>query len=146
MNFHDFAKKKTLSVSFRGLAAPEPPPVGYRLCGITWGTQNLINRCFDYHIRNQRGRFTPGGSLLKEFFWNFDFFCIFCIFSSKTIVFLYKSTLGISESDFSMKLPHLWYWRNEFVLFFKCFFNFFHFLGSAFFVECWRTNTINYQK
>ena len=76
MNFNDFdecltlatlpmfARKKTLRVSYRGLAAPEPPPVGYRL----WGTQNLINQCFDYHIRDQRGRFTPGGTLLKEFF------------------------------------------------------------------------------
>ena len=30
---------------------------------------------------------------------------------------LYKSTLGISESDFSMKLPHQWYWRNVFLWF-----------------------------
>ena len=43
-------------------------PVGYRLWGIARGPQNLIDRYFDYHIRGQRGRFTPGGSLLKEFF------------------------------------------------------------------------------
>ena len=97
--------------------------------------RNLINHYFGYHIRDQRGRFTPGGSLLKKFFWNFDFFMFFCIFSLTTIVFLYKSTLGISESDFFMKLPHLWYWRNEFVLFFEWFFYFFNFWGSADFLK-----------
>ena len=44
--------------------------------------RNLINHYFGYHIRDQRGRFTPGGSLLKEFFffWNFDFLNVFLNF------------------------------------------------------------------
>ena len=50
------------------IAAPEPPPFGYRLMGISCGSQNLINLYFDYHIRDQPGRFTPRWSLLKEFF------------------------------------------------------------------------------
>ena len=37
-------------------------PDGYHV-----GSQNLINRYFEYHIRDQRGGFTPGGSLLKKF-------------------------------------------------------------------------------
>ena len=57
------------------------------------------------------------------------------LFLLKTVVFLYKSLLGISESDFFMKLPYLWYWRNEFVLFFIWFFNFFNFWGSAVFLR-----------
>ena len=47
--------------------APTPRGV-YRLWGIARGPQNLINQCFGYHIRDQRGRFTPGWSLLQEFF------------------------------------------------------------------------------
>ena len=53
-------------------------------------------------------------------FMFFFFLYFFLFFSLKTTVFLYQSTQGISESDFSMKLPHLWYWRNEFLLIFKC--------------------------
>ena len=63
-------------------------PVGYRLRGIGRGPQNHINPYFDYHIRDQRGRFTPGGSLLKEFCWNVDVFV--CFFKSQ-ICFGFKT-------------------------------------------------------
>ena len=48
--------------------------------GIPHGFQpheNGINQQFDYHIRDQRGRFTPGGSLLIFIFGNFIVFELF---------------------------------------------------------------------
>ena len=36
--------------------------------------KNFINRYFEYHIRDQRGRFTPGGFLLEEVFEFLGFF------------------------------------------------------------------------
>ena len=41
-----------------------------------WGGE-LLNHYFCCQIRNQRGRFTPRGFLLEEFFENFDFFELF---------------------------------------------------------------------
>ena len=41
------------------------PPVGYPPVG---GIKNLINHYFGCQIRILRGRFTPGGFLLEEFF------------------------------------------------------------------------------
>ena len=63
------------------------------------------------------GSIYPRRVCTRRVFLKFWLFCIFLYFLSKTIVFLYKSTLGIAESSFSMKLPHLWYWRNDFLWF-----------------------------
>ena len=38
------------------------------------GIENLINQYFGCQIRDQRGRFTPGGFVLEKFFENVDFF------------------------------------------------------------------------
>ena len=55
------------------------PPWGYhggvcRGVGIPRTPQNPINHYFGYQIRILRGRFTPVGSVVKEFFEKFDFF------------------------------------------------------------------------
>ena len=64
------------------------------------GSQNPINHYFGYQIRNQRGRFTPGGSLLKKFFWNFDFLNIFKILT----LFFIKS--------YCFYINQLWEYQN----------------------------------
>ena len=46
------------------------------------GVGNGLNHYFGCQIRNQRGRFTPGGFLLEKFFENFDLFELFEIVDS----------------------------------------------------------------
>ena len=51
-----------------GASRPRTPARGVSPVGYHLGYPKPINPCFDYHIRDQRGRFTPGGFVLEEFF------------------------------------------------------------------------------
>ena len=47
------------------------------LCIMGVGHENGINRPFDYHIRDQRGRFTPPEGSYSKYFLEFLFFVDF---------------------------------------------------------------------
>ena len=51
-----------------GASQPRTPARGVSPLGIACGPQNVVNQNFDYHIRDQRGRFTPEGLYSKSFF------------------------------------------------------------------------------
>ena len=99
------------------VASPWGPPAKIR--GFL-GSPKPYKSLFWLSDSESAGSIHPRRVPTQRVFLKFCFFCMFfCICLSKTIVFLYKSTLGISESDSSMKLPHLWYWRNNFSWFFE---------------------------
>ena len=82
------------------------------------GSQNPIKHYFGCQIRNQRGRFTPGGSLLKEFFQNFDFFVFFYIFLNQKQRFFCINQLWEYQKRIS-QWNYLIYDTGE--MFFYCF-------------------------
>ena len=59
-----------------------PRPLDFSSVHAASGVESPINHYFVCQIRNLRGRFTPGGFLLEEFFEKFDFFELFEIIDS----------------------------------------------------------------
>ena len=75
-----FAKKNAPRGILSGEGRPRTPARGVSLAlVIAWGAQNGINQYFDYHIRDQRGRFTLEDLYSKSFF-EFSFLNTFLMF------------------------------------------------------------------